>query len=91
MLEGGSYNSEIDVWAIGVLAFELLTGRPPFYHSSRQMTIKNIQKGDLEMPKGLSLNAQVFLGKTLERKASERVGIGLLLADRFVQEWIYRG
>jgi serine/threonine protein kinase len=34
-LEGESYDNEVDIWAIGVLAFEMLTGKAPFYHVSR--------------------------------------------------------
>jgi aurora kinase len=29
-LSGGSYNEKIDVWGIGILAYELLTGKSPF-------------------------------------------------------------
>jgi serine/threonine protein kinase len=34
----------VDIWAIGVLAFEMLTGKAPFYHISRQETMKSIVK-----------------------------------------------
>lgn len=30
MLEGGGYNESVDLWAVGVVMFELITGRRPF-------------------------------------------------------------
>lgn len=44
ILEGESYNNFVDVWAIGVLAYELLVGKAPFYNVSRKETMRNIMK-----------------------------------------------
>jgi serine/threonine protein kinase len=31
MLNGMAYNEKVDVWAIGVIAYQLLFGKLPFY------------------------------------------------------------
>jgi serine/threonine protein kinase len=36
ILEGESYDNFVDIWAIGVLAYEMIIGKAPFYHISRQ-------------------------------------------------------
>lgn len=42
ILEGESYDNFVDIWAIGVLAYEMLVGKAPFYHISRKETMKSI-------------------------------------------------
>ena len=42
MLEGRQHDESVDIWAIGVLTYELVVGRLPFYSSSKNETVKNI-------------------------------------------------
>ena len=42
ILEGESYDNFVDIWAVGVLAYEMLAGKAPFYHISRKETMKSI-------------------------------------------------
>jgi serine/threonine protein kinase len=36
ILEGVEYDLTVDLWCLGVLAYELMVGRAPFYHISRK-------------------------------------------------------
>lgn len=40
------YTSKVDVWATGVLAYELVTGRPPFEVDNESETVKLILTSD---------------------------------------------
>lgn len=42
------YNEKIDVWAVGVIAYELYTGKLPFMKNSKKEIIKKLNDDDLE-------------------------------------------
>lgn len=46
MLEGGGYNESVDLWAIGVVMFELVTHRKPFESEYLSDTIERIRNLD---------------------------------------------
>jgi serine/threonine protein kinase len=67
----------VDMWCLGVLAYELLVGKAPFYHISRKETINKIKNVDLErinFPGEVSDKAKDFVGKLLRREPGERMG-----------------
>jgi serine/threonine protein kinase len=43
MISGEGYSSSIDLWAMGVLLYEMLVGKPPFYNTSIKETTKRIK------------------------------------------------
>ncbi len=36
ILEGSEYDITVDLWCLGVLAYELVVGKAPFFHYSRK-------------------------------------------------------
>ena len=68
MLEGKEYGITMDLWCMGVLCYELLVGKAPFYNVSRKQTIQKIIKADtseLKIPGHLSKEAIDFIEKML--------------------------
>ena len=59
--------SQVDVWAIGVLSFELLTGYAPFEKDSRLEMYENIMHKEPEFPLNLSHEAIRFMKSTLDK------------------------
>jgi serine/threonine protein kinase len=65
------YDSSVDIWALGVLCFIMLSGKPPFKGSSKdeifvQITSKNITYTG-ETWKIISKEAKSFIKKMLIR------------------------
>lgn len=60
-----AYTTAVDVWAIGVLACELLTGSAPFACKTRLETMDNILRGQLVVPAGVPLKAADFIQAAL--------------------------
>ena len=50
IVSGQEYGLSVDLWCIGVFAFELLAGKAPFYHLSRQETLKKIGQATPSYP-----------------------------------------
>lgn len=44
---GGGYDERIDIWALGVTIFKLITGFTPFESEYHSTTIQKIKKGDV--------------------------------------------
>nr|POE58998.1 serine/threonine-protein kinase ark1 [Quercus suber] len=59
---GRSYDEKVDLWALGVLMFELLVGEAPF-EDSPVMTTRRIAKGEMNVPDFLSDHAHDLIKK----------------------------
>ncbi|XP_067928056.1 cGMP-dependent protein kinase 1-like [Watersipora subatra] len=70
------HDHAVDVWAIGILIFELTTGLPPFAASDPMKTYNIILKGidALDFPKKVSKNAQNIIKRLCRTIPSDRLG-----------------
>ena len=62
--------SQVDAWAVGILAFELLVGYPPFEQESRAQTYEQIMYKDPRFPSGMSAEAKAFIALALNKVRS---------------------
>lgn len=84
MVEGRSHDHTVDLWALGILAYEFLVGVPPFETASRQSTYVRISKVDYEIPAGISEEAGDLIGRLLIKDPMQR----LSLSDVLRHPWI---
>jgi len=54
MVTKKAYDGSVDVWSIGILSFEFLTGHPPFESDTNDDTYSRIKNINIEYPKYLS-------------------------------------
>ena len=73
----GSYTTQCDNWSMGVVAFIMLSGKPPFGGKSNKEIIDNVLKGrhSYENPvwNSISDKAKDFINQLLEREADMRL------------------
>ena len=67
VLFGRKYNHKADVWSLGIVFFELLTGFTPFTGKNREDLKNNLEEGGYKFPKqlNLTLSCLSFINKCL--------------------------
>ena len=86
MIKQRSYSYGADIWSLGVLMFELLTGYAPFVAKKPAMTYKRILNRDYVIPDYVSdLAANVL--KNIFVKESKRITLNELLASRWMSRY----
>ncbi|XP_027351515.1 serine/threonine-protein kinase AtPK2/AtPK19-like [Abrus precatorius] len=73
---GKGHDKAADWWSVGVLLFEMLTGKPPFCVGSRDRIQQKIVKDKIKLPAFLSSEAHSLLKGLLQKEATKRLGCG---------------
>ena len=91
-LRQGEYDEKIDVWGVGVMAYELILGRSPFQDDIIKIAKQEIEP---ELPEvtfpvdtAISDLARSFLTSLLNKDPGERIGIHEALRHEFIQRHI---
>lgn len=56
VLNGKFYNHKADVWSLGIIFFEMITGFTPFTGKDKNDLKRNLEKGTYKLPKKLKMS-----------------------------------
>ncbi|GLI64198.1 hypothetical protein VaNZ11_007390 [Volvox africanus] len=84
------YTAQVDSWAVGILAYELLVGYPPFEQESRAATYEHIMYKEPKFPSWMTEEAKKFIGLALCKNASQRPTVLELMQHSWVQPYMMR-
>lgn len=72
VLEDNDYGREVDWWGTGVVMYEMMCGRLPFYNRDPEALFDLILREDLRFPKTLSEEAKSILKGLLTKNPKQR-------------------
>ncbi|TDH73374.1 uncharacterized protein CCR75_007278 [Bremia lactucae] len=68
------HGTAVDWWNLGMVLFEMLTGRPPWYTQDRQELFNRLRNAELAFPQGLTPEAMNLIEGLLVRDPAKRLG-----------------
>ncbi|XP_022761382.1 serine/threonine-protein kinase AtPK2/AtPK19-like [Durio zibethinus] len=76
IITGKGHDKAADWWSVGILLYEMLTGKPPFIGGNREKIQQKIVKERIKLPTFLSGEAHSLLKGLLHKDVSKRLGSG---------------
>ena len=83
-LKNFRYGTEVDIWSLGCICYELLTGNNVFKAHSLDGLINNIKEGNYRIPNNVSLEFLSFLNSMLQYDGKKRSTAKELLKSEFL-------
>ena len=81
------HDERVDIWCIGVLLFELITGSVPFTGSDIDTLKANILHLKISWPKDINQDAKNLISKILKIEPSQRISLEEILNQPFITKY----
>jgi len=87
MINNTGHDEKVDIWCIGVLLFELMTGQQPWQGSDVQTVKYNISRLKINWPKQMDMTAADLISKILRYNPEERISLRNMLMHPFFTKY----
>lgn len=81
VLEDNDYGRAVDWWGLGVVMYEMMCGRLPFYNQDHERLFELILMEEIRFPRNLSPDAKSLLAGLLKKDPKQR-------SDRNIVLWL---
>lgn len=72
VLEDNDYGRAVDWWGLGVVMYEMMCGRLPFYNQDHEKLFELILMEEIRFPRTLSPEAKSLLSGLLKKDPKQR-------------------
>ena len=86
MIDRSGHDTRLDLWNLGILLFELLTGNAPFQSNNQEELFGKIKGNRIGFPKNFPMAAKDLVKGLLKPNPSERITISELLNHPWVTQ-----
>nr|UAD82013.1 serine/threonine-protein kinase [Dugesia japonica] len=76
VLLDNDYSRSVDWWGLGVVMYEMMCGRLPFYSTDHEILFELILQENIMLPSHITSSAQDILSRLLIKNPNERLGGG---------------
>ena len=87
MINKLGHDGRVDIWCIGVLLFELVTGRVPFLGNDIHTLKNNIRLMNISWPSDINYEAKDLISKILKYNPNDRLTITEILNHSFIKKY----
>ncbi|XP_070798418.1 RAC-alpha serine/threonine-protein kinase isoform X2 [Pituophis catenifer annectens] len=91
VLEDNDYGRAVDWWGLGVVMYEMMCGRLPFYNQDHEKLFELILMEEIRFPRTLSPEAKSLLSGLLKKDPKQRLGGGPDDAKEIMQHKFFSG
>ena len=81
------HDERVDIWCIGVLLFELVTGKPPFQGDSMHNLKQNILWLKINWPKNITYEEKDLISKILKYYPKDRLTLEQILEHNYIKKY----
>ena len=87
MINNTGHDEKVDIWCIGILLFELITGNQPWSGYDIETVKKNITRLNLNWPNNMDRTAADLISKILKYNPEERISLRNMLNHPFFTQF----